>query len=295
MSDWYQIENSYFTVQFNSTGAEMKRLFSKPWHRELLWVPQDESAQKIWNRSAPVLFPIVGKLKNDTYKFKDKEYVLSQHGFARDQNFKCLVCSTHEIEFLLEASQETFKVYPFCFELKVNYTLQDKKIIITYTVKNVDRQDIFFSIGAHPAFDTARLADYSIVFEKEEFGFYQLQNGLVNWKQIFSLENNKLIPTKEMFAKDALIFKELKSQYVDLVDSHRHEVIRLHRGNAPYFGIWAKESVPFICLEPWFGVSDDQDHNQNLESKKGIRKLAMGASFVFSYSLELITITSEMP
>jgi galactose mutarotase-like enzyme len=293
MSDWYQIENSYFTVQVTSTGAEIKRLFAKPWHRELLWNPYDEASKKIWNRSSPILFPIVGKLKDDSYNLKEKVYQMSQHGFARDRNFKCLECSSTEMEFLLEADQETFKLYPFCFELRVKYVLEDKKINIMYSVKNVDRQDIYFSIGAHPAFDTAKIENYEIHFEKQEKGFYQLSNGLVNWKQLKNLDSDTLVPDRELFSKDALVFKNVKSKYIDLVDHKRHEVIRVNGTNTPYLGIWAKDSVPFICIEPWFGVSDDADHDKNLETKKGIQTLAMGKTFNFSFSIELMT-TAEL-
>lgn len=287
MSDWYQIENGYFTVQVTTSGAEIKRMFAKPWHRELLWIPHDEKTKKIWNRSWPILFPIVGKLKNDTYNLKQKAYQMPQHGFARDRNFKCLSCDSTEVEFFLETDQESFKLYPFCFELRVKYTLEDKKLTVTYSVKNVDRQDMYFSIGAHPAFDTAKIENYEIHFEKKEKGFYLLANGLVDWSQLNTFDTNIINPTKELFSRGALIFKELKSKYIDLVDLKRHEVIRMNCTNTPYLGIWAKDSVPFICVEPWCGVSDGVDHNQNLEVKKGIRTLEAGKTFNFSYSIEL--------
>ena len=290
MSDWYQIENNFLTPQLTSAGAEMKRMFAKAWHRELLWVPSDESARKIWNRSAPILFPIVGKLKDDNYKLNDKVYQMPQHGFARDKNFKCLECGTSEIEFLLEADQDTFKHYPFCFELRVKYVLEENTLKINYSVKNIDRQDIYFSIGAHPAFETSKIENYEIQFEKSEKGFYQLENGLVDWKNLKPIESNILIPNKELFSKDALIFKDLKSNYIDLVDRKRHEVIRVTGTNTPYLGIWAKESLPFVCIEPWFGVSDDQAHDQTLVTKKGIQSLAMGKIFDFSYAIELLSL-----
>lgn len=289
MSDWYQIENSYFAVQLNSSGAEIKRIFAKPWRRELLWVPNTESDKKIWSRTSPILFPIVGKLKDDTYSFEGKSYKMAQHGFARDRDFKCLTCTPTEIEFLLEADQETFKSYPFCFELLVRYFLDENKLKITYSVKNVDRQDIYFSIGAHPAFETKKIEDYEIHFEKIEKGFLQLSNGLINWNQLHPLTNKVITPTKEMFANDALIFKDVKSKYIDLVDNKRHEVIRVSGTETPYLGIWAKDSVPFVCIEPWHGISDDADHDQKLESKVGIKKLAMGKTFDFSYSIQLLS------
>lgn len=288
MADWYQIENSTFIAQFSSDGAEIKRLFAKPWSRELLWVPSDASTKKIWNRTAPVLFPIVGKLKSDQYTFKDKHYSMSQHGFARDRGFKCLTCGTTEISFLLAADQETFKQFPFCFELRIDYKLEDKKLVVSYTVKNDDRQDIYFSIGAHPAFATNVIADYEIQFEKKERGFFRTQNSLVNWQQFYALDADRLRPTAELFSQDALIFKDMESSYVDLVNHKRHETIRLHGGHTPYFGIWAKDSLPFICLEPWYGVSDEAGHDQQLESKKGIQRLGMGGEFRFSYEIELL-------
>ncbi len=287
MADWYQIENNYFIVQLNSKGAEIKRLFAKPWHRELLWVPNDEMSRSVWNRSAPILFPIVGKLKDDQYQLKGKSYKMAQHGFARDWVFKCIECGASEITFLLEADQETFKLYPFCFELQVKYTLVERMINIDYAVKNVDRQDIYFSIGAHPGLATADIGDYEIRFEKKERGFFQLLNKLVNWKQLTAVTSEVLIPTKELFSKDALIFKDAKSKYVDLVNQKRQETIRVHGTNTPYLGIWGKDSVPFICIEPWYGVSDDEAHDQNLETKKGIQTLAMGGVFRFSYSMEI--------
>ncbi len=289
MADWYQFENSYLTVQFSSQGAELKRLFSKPWNRELLWLPLEEKDKKIWNRSSPMLFPIVGKLKGDEYHLKGKKYQMSQHGFARDREFKCIECVPTGATFLLVADQETFKQYPFCFELRVEYRLEDKKLNVTYSVKNVDRQDIYFSIGAHPGFVLGKGDNYEIQFEKKERGYFQLDGGLVNWKQLNALPSNVLVPTKELFSKDALIFKDVKSRYIDLVDLNRHETIRLHGCNTPYFGIWAKDSLPFICLEPWYGVSDDAFHDQNFETKKGIQTLAMGGTFKFSYAIEILT------
>jgi galactose mutarotase-like enzyme len=291
MSDWYQIENSYFTVQVTSAGAEMKRLFAKPWHRELLWIPQEEKARKIWNRSSPVLFPIVGKLKNDSYRFGGKTYQMSQHGFARDLDFECLVSTSDELEFFLKADAETFKSYPFCFELRVKYRLDGNALVVDYIVTNVDRQDIYFSIGAHPAFETPRIENYEIRFEKKEKGFYHLENGLVNWDKLNAMTATTLFPNKKLFENDALIFKDAKSHYVDLVDLRRHETIRVKGTNTPYMGIWAKESVPFVCIEPWYGVSDSEGHNLELVAKNGIQTLPMGKTFEFSYSIELVSTT----
>ena len=289
MSDWYQLDNNRLIVQITSQGAEIKRLFPKIWRRELLWQPNDEIAKAIWNRSAPVLFPIVGKLKDDKYHFQGKDYALSQHGFARDLDFECVECGSTEIEFLLQATQESFLHYPFLFEFRIRYEIDDTKLTTTYIVKNMDRQDIYFSIGAHPGFNVlGHIDEYEIQFEQAEAGYYQLKDKLVNWKKQIPMSSNAIKLTKELFKEDALIFRELKSSYVDLVNLKHNERVRIHKGSAPYFGIWGKGDVPFVCLEPWWGVSDDTNHDGNLENKKGIVKLSEGKSKKFSFTIELV-------
>jgi galactose mutarotase-like enzyme len=282
MSEWYQIESNSLIVQITGKGAEMKRLFSREWHRELLWLGDE----KIWNRSAPILFPIVGKLKDDEYVLKDKTFTMPQHGFARDFDFKCTECGTTEAEFVMVASQESFNQYPFLFELRVRYKVEDNKVSISYFVKNEDRQDIIFSIGAHPGFETTEFSNYEIRFEKEEKEYYRVKNSLVDWSQAFELKSDKFLVNKEIFKNDALIFKKLKSKYVDLVDTKRKEVIRI-QANTPYWGIWAKSEVPFVCLEPWFGVADSVDHDKNFETKNGVITLGEGEIFGFSYTIEM--------
>ena len=249
MADWYQIENEQFLVQITSAGAEMKSMFAKTWNRELLWVPVGDAAKKIWNRTSPILFPIVGKLKEDSYRFKNQLYPMSQHGFARDKKFQCISNSAAEVEFLLLADSETLKIYPFHFELRARFCLIGNKLNVSYLVKNIDQQDIFFSIGAHPAFATMDLKNYEIQFEKSENCYFQLKNGYVNWEQDYRLQSKTLTPSQEMFIADALVFKNIQSAYVDLVDKRRKEVIRLHGSSTPFMGIWGKGSVPFICLE----------------------------------------------
>ena len=282
MSEWYQIESNSLIVQITSKGAEMKRLFSRDWHRELLWLGDEKN----WNRSAPVLFPVVGKLKDDEYVLKDKTFAMTQHGFARDFEFKCTECGTTETEFLLVATQESFNQYPFLFELRVRYKVEGSKVSVSYFVKNDDRQDIYFSIGAHPGFETKDIANYEIRFEKEEKEYFRVQNGLIDWSRPYVLGADKFAVDKEIFKDDALIFKKLKSKYVDLIDVKRKETIRI-QSNAPYWGIWAKPDVPFVCLEPWYGVADSADHDKNLETKNGIITLGEGELFGFSYTIEM--------
>jgi len=284
MSDWCQIENGSLTVQLTSKGAEMKRLFHRAWNKELLWSGED----KLWERSSPILFPIVGKLKENTYTFQDKTYVMAQHGFARDMEFICTQADVHECEFFLQATKESFAQYPFLFELKVHYSLEGTKIIVKHTVKNMDRQTIYFSIGAHPEFDNDKIGEYEIHFEKKEDAYFLTSDGLLDLekKHIFKAANLSL--SSEVFNNGALVFKQPKSKYIELRHIPSNHTIRLIGTDTPYLGIWGKEHTPFVCIEPWHGVSDLNTHNQDLTSKEGIIVLPENAEHIFSYEIEML-------
>lgn len=280
MTDMYQIESDELMVDINTLGAEMKRLYSKTSQRELLW----EGDPHIWGRSAPILFPIVGKLIDNEYYYQGKSYSMIQHGFARDTEFKCIKKNSQEIEFQMLATQKTFESYPFCFELNVSYKVERNTLKISHFVKNDDRQDILFSLGAHPGFRTENLEDYEIGFERSEDGFFRLDDGKVNWGKKFT---DEISLTAELFSGDALIFKNIKSRYIELANKKLGEKIRVH-SDAPYWGIWGKGDVPFVCIEPWYGVADVSGHNKNLNNKEGILKIAKGEVFEFSYSIEYL-------
>jgi galactose mutarotase-like enzyme len=290
MSDWYQIENHLLTVQLVSKGAEVKRLFNKIWNRELMWLGDE----KIWNRSSPILFPIVGKLIDDEYIYEGKTYKIAQHGFARDMDFACTRSDVDEIEFTLNATKETFKMYPFLFELKIKYHLVENELKTVVTVKNVDKVEMLFSLGSHPAFDVKGFENYEVRFEKPEKDYYLLNNGLVDFSQSIGLNQEHITLSKKMFDGDAYIFKKLKSKHIDLVNKRFRDVIRLKNFSHQYFGIWGKENIPFICLEPWCGVADVTDHDKNLENKIGIIRLAPMQEFVFKYDIELFQLKVEL-
>ena len=284
MSDWCQIENNFLTVQVTTLGAEMKRLFCRTLSKELLWLGED----KIWERSSPLLFPIVGKLKNDQFIFEDKVYTLKRHGFAREMEFDVVKADVHECEFILRSNAETLANFPFHFELSANYSLEGRSVRILYTVRNTDEKTMFFSIGAHPGFDTNNIGDYEINFEKQEDGYFLSDNGLiVEESNIF--HDNKLVLNADLFSKDALIFPQLKSKYLELTNKTKILSIRIHQENATYLGIWGKDTVPFVCLEPWHGVADFKNHDGKLENKKGIISLPAGKEYRFSYRIEVIS------
>jgi len=150
------LENDHLKVWVKPKGAELKSLVNKSTGIEHIW----DSDPKYWAKSSPVLFPIVGGLKDNTYKVGKETYSLPRHGFAREMMFDLESKTADKVVFNLSSNEETLKVYPFYFDFKVIYTLLEKELSITYQVKNTGQSEMYFSIGAHPAF--------AIPFENEE-------------------------------------------------------------------------------------------------------------------------------
>jgi len=276
-----KLENDFFEICVSSHGAELHSVCSKKLNKELLW----QADEKVWARHAPVLFPIVGKLKNDSYTFEGKSYSLPQHGFARDMEFQIISNKSDSIIYELNASDETLKKYPSFFSLQIEYKLENEKLYCNYKVKNTGDTEMYFSIGSHPGFicplmEGEQLSDYSISFEKEETALRNLlDGGLFNGIQEDVIVNKKQIPlTKELFEKDAIVLKGLNSQALQLHSNKYNLNFFWH--NMPYFGIWAKKgNEEFICLEPWAGLADSTNASGDIKEKEGI--IALSPSNVF--------------
>ncbi|RYD76462.1 aldose 1-epimerase family protein [Pedobacter agri] len=271
------LENDYLKVSIAAKGAELQGLYSKETEIEYLWNADPE----YWAKYSPVLFPIVGSLKNDHFNYKGKTYNLPRHGFARDHVFKAAQISKTEAVFTLTQSEETLKVYPFQFELKLIYRLIDRKLSLTYEVINTGKDELLFSIGAHPAFavpntPNTSYEDYYLAFNTDEkLTYWKLDNGLVaNETESIDLNGHKLNLKHDLFYNDALVFKTLQSSCISLLNTKNDYGLHFHFEDFPFFGIWAATDAPFVCLEPWCGVADGVNHNQELKQKEGIISLA---------------------
>jgi len=279
------ISNSNLTAQINSFGAELFSLKNNK-NKEYIW----EGNPAFWGKHSPVLFPIVGTLKNNLYQYNGVEYHLPRHGFARDLEFELIDKSENSVTFSLMASEETRKVYPFDFELQIIYTLEDKSLNIKYKVINKSKSQIPFSIGAHPAFAlSGDFENYSLEFEKEEsLEYYLLENDLISNKtKKLEAENGTLSLNYELFENDALIFKSLQSNAVTILEN-LNPIVKVSFEDFPSLGIWTKSNSPFLCIEPWFGYSDTEDSSGNLFEKEGIQLLDKNETFESKFSIEIL-------
>lgn len=278
------ISNSQLSATIDTLGAELLSLVKN--NKNFIWTV-DET---YWNKTSPVLFPIVGRLKNDSFTFNGSSYPLPRHGFARNMEFSFDKKSEHQVIFELNETEETKANYPFDFKLLMAYTLMDNELVIEYFVRNQSDEVLPFSIGAHPAFAIeGNFEEYSLQFNKEDsFETHHLENESFNGKTtLVASENNAISLNYALFEKDALVFKQLKSNEVVLKHLDKN-ILKVNFDHFPYLGIWTKPNAPFLCLEPWCGLADSIDHNGNLEEKEGINHLPAGEDFLRAIRIEIL-------
>ncbi len=284
------LENDFLKIQVKYHGAELCSIVKKETGQEYIW----QADATFWGRHAPVLFPIVGRLQDDTYVIGDKAYAMKQHGLARNMDFQLIKQNKASLTFELTSSKETLRSYPYPFRLRIEYVLLGSELMVAYEVYNPSEIPMYFSIGGHPAFRCPLKANeqrsaYQLVFQhKETAATQRLDAGIRNGKTTPILTNENILPiTDNLFDEDALVFSNLASEKVTL-QKGTSRILTFDFKNFPYLGIWSKnQAAPFVCIEPWFGVADHVEHNQQLPQKEGIRKLSAGRTFDSIYTIEI--------
>jgi galactose mutarotase-like enzyme len=279
------LSNDVISAQINTLGAELCSLKNTE-NKDFIW----EGDPAYWGKHSPVLFPIVGTLKNNTYTHNNKEYILTRHGFARDMEFELVDQTANTATFSIQSNSTTLASYPFQFELQIQYTLFHSTLEIAYKVINKDNSAIPFSIGAHPAFALpGNFENYSLEFEKVELLEYTLlENDLVSTQTETIATNSNFVPlTHKLFERDALIFKKLESKSLTIVEKEIPR-LKVHFEDFPNLGIWTKVGAPFLCIEPWFGYSDTIETNGNLFEKEGIIVLKSTDTFQTKFCIEIL-------
>jgi galactose mutarotase-like enzyme len=285
------LENESLKVWIKPKGAELKSVISKTSQIDHIW----NANPFYWAKSSPILFPIVGQLIDDQYIFEGKTYKLPRHGFAREKLFVVEEKTSESVTFLLESDAETLENYPFAFSLRITYVLIGAILNVKYTVRNTGENEMWFSIGGHPAFSVpfegfGTYNQYYLEFAKKSHLMRWLLNdkGLLTGEtEMLALENNRLKLSHELFYNDAIVIKNLASNTIKLANENYEHYLKFSFKNFAAFGIWAAKNAPFVCLEPWNGVADHINHNQNLITKSGIKSLLAGGAFTCEWSTEV--------
>nr|WP_314840037.1 aldose 1-epimerase family protein [uncultured Flavobacterium sp.] len=279
------LKNHKLTATINHRGAELISLKDND-QRDYIWNGNPE----FWGKHSPVLFPIVGTLKNNSFHYENQEYHLSRHGFARDMDFELVENTAEKAVFLLSHNSETLKNYPFEFQLQLIYTLEETKLSISYDLFNVGTNTMPFSIGAHPAFALPEsFESYEIEFDQNEaLQYHVLENDLIsNETKKLNTQDKKLPLDYTLFEHDALIFKTILSKQLTILE-HKKPILKVDYNGFPNLGIWTKNAAPFICIEPWYGYSDVVNSTNDLFQKEGIQILESKSRFQSTFSIEIL-------
>lgn len=284
----FTINNGTIKIKVNKKGAELASVLQLNNQYEFIW----NANPSVWNRHAPVLFPIVGKLNKDKVLIINSLHEMNQHGFARDCDFELVNKTETELQFLLKSNEQTLVKYPFQFELYIIYafTAESNQLKITYKIVNQSATEMPFSIGAHPGFilPVANLNEFEIdFFEGDAIERHLLADGLFNNEtETLPLINHKLNLSEEVFDKDAIVIKNCASKTISLNHKNSNFKVSCSFNDFTDLGIWAKKgNHNFVCLEPWLGYADEVGFEGDIALKKGIILLPQGNIFEASYFL----------
>ncbi|GAA4795898.1 aldose 1-epimerase family protein [Olivibacter ginsenosidimutans] len=285
------LNNEYITIHIKKKGAELCSLYNKTLALEYMW----QADPSYWPWHAPNLFPIVGGLVNNEISIEGSLYQLQRHGFARQSNFTVIESSGKHAILSLRYTKETLAAYPYHFEYQVLYHLHDESLTCTYKVINLDNRTIWFSLGAHPAFNIPffaheRYDDYYIEFSKEESlirhhlspaGFFTGEPSPV------FLQGKKLRLAETLFNEDALVFKTIDSKALYIRSKNHPHSLKISYPEFKSLGIWAKPGAPFVCIEPWLGYADNEQPKGSIKEKEGIISLSSGHVFEANYTITI--------
>ncbi|WP_201829832.1 aldose 1-epimerase family protein [Microvirga zambiensis] len=286
-----RISSPRLSAEISETGAELVRLQDEH-GRELLW----DGDPAFWTGRSPLLFPIVGRVRNDRIRVRDTEYELPKHGFARISTFDLAEADTSRCRFRLSSDATTLERYPFPFQLDIAYAIEGSTLTITAVAGNTGSDPMPVSFGFHPAFRWplpygAPREAHAIRFEHEEAApIRRPVDGLIAREALPSpVQGRSLLLRDDLFEKDAIVFDDLRSRSVEY-GAPDSGSIRVDFPGMPHLGIWTKPGAGYICIEPWQGHADPEGFEGELSTKPGIVLVPPGESRNFSMT---ITVDSK--
>ncbi len=284
-----EIASARLTAAINAHGAELSSLRDSA-GRELM----TDGDPAFWSGRAPLLFPIVGRLVDDSYRLDGHDHRLPQHGFARRRDFVLVDRAADRVTFRLEDDAETRAVYPFAFTLDATYRLEEATLWIEIAVTNRDSRDMPASFGFHPAFAWplpygAPRGAHRILFDAPEFSSlrYIGEGGIAADRRASPVEGRALPLSDELFTADALIWDQLASRGL-LYGAEDGPQLRIGFPDTGVLGIWTKPGARFVCVEPWWGIADPAGFAGEIWDKPGIQRLAPGETRRFGMDVTLV-------
>ena len=288
----YFLENDLLKVEIDSFGAEVKSVIRKDNNREYMWYGN----KKFWGRTSPVLFPFVGSMRDKKFTWQGKDYPMGQHGFARDMEHTLVSQTDEEIRFCLKSNEETMKKFPFPFVLSIGYRLSGDKVDVMWEVENPAAGDLYFSIGAHPAFLCP------VHGEKDKTGYRLLFDGVTEIHHHgntldtgLAVEEDLILPltdgyaeiTDGFFDRCTYMVEGKQTGEVSLVTPDGKPYVTVEF-DMPMFAVWSPEgkNAPFVCIEPWCGRCDEVGYDGTLEERAYGNQIEPGEVFEKAYQIK---------
>ena len=286
--DTTTLTSDLLTISIATHGAELCSIIDRS-GREYLW----QADPRYWKRHSPILFPIVGSVRDGHFTIDGRQYSMSQHGFARDSDFTPLGSTGDEAWYELTSSDTTLAAYPYKFRLQVGYRLTGENVTVIWRVTNTDDRDIYFQIGAHPAF---YYPDYGsdgergyLWFDREDsFTYLRIGDGACASLTPHSqpLDGHLLRLDTHTFDIDTFIIEGSQLTSVALLDRERRPHLTM-QFDSPLLGIWSppRKDAPFVCIEPWYGRCDREGFEGEFRDRDHVNRLAAGQTFEASYKI----------
>ncbi len=278
------LKNDFLSLEISENGAEIVKAQNST-GEDIIWIGDE----KFWSEHSPVLFPICGTVLEDKYTYKGKTYNLKQHGFAKRFVFEVESSSDTSAVFLLKSNEETKKIYPFDFELRIEYTLLNKKVKVDYIIDNKTDGEMLFSIGSHEGYMCKAFEDCVLEFDREiNLKNCKLSGPFLNGETESIAENCRTLSlgSKNFWAYD-LIFKDIDFKALTVKNSKGEKIVRAEFEDFPNLLIWSQQNAPYICVEAWHGLPDYVNHDGSFENKAGLIKLEKGETKRLTHSFEI--------
>jgi galactose mutarotase-like enzyme len=286
----HTIENDKLICAIESDGAEIRSLKDKVTNQEYIW----QIKESVWGGSSPVLFPSIGKIKDDKISYKGKDYAMPKHGIIRNNGSLIFEkVSNSKCTFTLQSSSITLRQYPFKFIFQVQYELIENQLVMTYNIENRDTVPMYFSCGGHTAYacplsDNVSLSDYVIEFPTQfDFLSDTLSPSLLLSERQRKIDTNRnvLSLSETLFNEDALIFSNINFDWVRLRRKNAEKGVIIRFKDYPHLALWAKPGADYVCIEPWLGLPDRENESNDISQKSSYKMIDPNIKF----SINIIT------
>ncbi len=283
------IENEALSVMINTSGAELQSIRHKKTGTEYLW----QGDPTYWSGRAPIMFPVNVRFKDERFTFKGISYEMPRMGLAVQSNFAVLPSqSPDSVTLILTSNEKTLRHYPFPFEFRINFRLEENRLIHQFMVANTGQETMYFALGGHPGFACPFVAgrgrgDYELTFsESLDVDRNEIVDSLIQpTRRPFLKNENRLALDDSRIPNGGMLLLDTPSRQIGVGLKGRPPFITLDLGDFPNVNLWSPPGMPYACIEPMIAHHDPVDSPVAIEEKSHLIALPAGESRTYQFSI----------